>query len=135
MTISSSGIKLIMVPPPVLPSGKCAVHSPPGRRSTTAPGVSHVLRPSLVANACQTAARGAGTAMVRTKALSVVDEFVFAFPGVWEKAVAQVSSRMSRMAFMILLDELVERSSKSQYDESSKGFIYAEGFAHTRPAD
>jgi hypothetical protein len=58
----------------------------------------------LVANACQTAARGAGTSMVRTKALSVAAELVFAFSGVWEKAVAQVSSRVRRMAFMILLD-------------------------------
>jgi hypothetical protein len=49
-----------MVPPPVFPTGKCAVHSPPGRNSTTAPGVSHVLEPALVVSACQTAARGAG---------------------------------------------------------------------------
>ena len=50
-----------MLPPPVLPPGKCTIHSPPGLSSTIEFGASQVLSPSLVENACHTSARGAGT--------------------------------------------------------------------------
>lgn len=59
-----------MVPPPVAPPGKCAVHSPPLRRSTTAPGVSQVLRPSLVVKADQISSSEAGTVVSKRRAFS-----------------------------------------------------------------
>src|SRR5579859_6295884 len=86
-----------MVPPPVLPPGKCAVHSPPFRRSTTAPGVSQVLKPSLVVNACHTAARDAGIVISRTSALSgtalLGAACLVVFSGLWAKAIAAVANR------------------------------------------
>jgi hypothetical protein len=50
-----------MFPPPVLPPGKCTIHSPPGFSSTFEFGASQLLNPSLVANAFHTSALGAGT--------------------------------------------------------------------------
>src|SRR4051812_29992756 len=60
-----------MVPPPVPPPGKWAVHSPPFRRSTTAPGVSQVLSPSLVVKEVQTASSVARTFTAKSSAFGV----------------------------------------------------------------
>ena len=98
--------------PPVFPPGKCAVHSPPGRKSTTVPGVSHVLKPALVVNACQTAARGAGTvtSKVRTRSGVACRVTLSAF---WPKAIEATANSPRQKAFMHPpKDNLVDRSSK-----------------------
>src|SRR5262249_3962907 len=107
----------------------------PLRRSTTAPGVSQVLSPSLVANACQTSVREAGMLISITSALpadvaALVGELRSA-----AKAVVANTSRAKNGIFRLiesikyLLSNLVERSSKYDYHRNCKG----ESFCRLRP--
>src|ERR1700734_3686414 len=98
ITISCSGTKLTMVPPPVLP-GNFTSQSPPGFNSTDTSGASQLLNPLLVVNASQTSCTEAG--IVSSILNTCRDSSDFTGPATCAEALTAVARRKAKKAILM----------------------------------